>query len=290
LNSITTSQFPISGEKTKRQHTAVIQVFTGLPIAVPTSSDVKITLDLVEVETPVDATAVNRALDPGCLGPLSLPLAQRNNIVDMLLAETFVVAQILPPCASIQTALAIVAELMHALAVDPLRPAGAVFLQLRSGEDTVARSVLDVDVKVIALHLHDDIEVDLQVMRNALLHREVVSLVSLPPPRRLGPKEHNGEEDHGHRPLAAARRLRDILRFRFSYDKVSIFPKHAEQRCKGALVRTKGIESAHNIPFGPKVVLAEAGLFEAVHGCGQVSHGLPTATQLSADAMRRRVL
>jgi hypothetical protein len=139
----------------------VIQVFTRLPIAVPTSSNVEVALDLVEVETPVDAAAVDRTFDPGRLGPLGLPLAQGNDIVDMLLTETFVVAQVLPACTSVQAALVIMAELVHTLAVDPLRPASAVFLQLRGGEDAVTRGVLDVDVKVIALHLDDDVEVDL---------------------------------------------------------------------------------------------------------------------------------
>jgi hypothetical protein len=48
---------------------------------------------------------------------------------------------------------------------------------------------LHVDVQVVALHLHDHVQVDLQIVADALLDRELVRGVAVPPALRLGEGE-----------------------------------------------------------------------------------------------------
>lgn len=66
------------------------------------------------------------------------------------------------------------AQRMYALATGPLRPGCRPTGQGLPGKNAVARRVLHVDVDVLAPHGDDEIHVDLQVVRDALLHAERV--------------------------------------------------------------------------------------------------------------------
>jgi len=70
-------------------------------------------------------------------------------------------------------------------------------------------------VQVGAAHGDDDVEVDLQVVRDALLDAEVVRLVALPPAVQLreGEEQADGQEEGGD--LAAAAGGERIGRFGF---------------------------------------------------------------------------
>jgi hypothetical protein len=59
-----------------------------------------------------------------------------------------------------------------ALVLSPLLPRRGVLVQGISSQDTVTRSVLDIDVEVIAAHCDDHVEVYLQLVRNTLLDGE----------------------------------------------------------------------------------------------------------------------
>lgn len=76
-----------------------------------------------------------------------------------------------------------VIEQMHALGVDPLIPIGRVFAQLVARQDAIAAGVLHVDMEVGAAHGHHDVQVDLQLVRHALLHGKQMRFVpAIPAP------------------------------------------------------------------------------------------------------------
>ncbi len=193
--------------------TAVVQVLgEHLGVAVAAGRDVEVALDSVEVEGAVDAAAVGAgaAAETRGPGPASLLAAHGDDVVDVGLAEAFIV----PPGARVGAAVAVVAELVDALAVDPVRPQRGVLLEPRGGEDAVAGGVLDVHVQVLAGHAHDHVEVDLHAVAHALLDAEGVVLLALPPPRELGPEEDGGHDEHGDGPFPAARGAGHVLRLR----------------------------------------------------------------------------
>lgn len=173
----------------------------------------EISLNLVQVQTAKDPAAIRAtAAQPRSLPPLRPPPAQRDDVVDVLLAEALVVRGGRPPLAGDEPALLVPTEAVHAHAVDPLRPVGRVLGQHLGGEDAVAGGVLDVDVEVGALHVHDDVEVELHLPPHPLLDRERVHLLAAPPPRQLREDQHQRHHRHYHRPLAAARCPRHVLR------------------------------------------------------------------------------
>lgn len=184
----------------KTKLTTVVQVVPKLDITVTPRRDVKVTLDLVQIQTPKDAAAVRGgAPQPGRLAPAGALLSEGDNVVDVLLSEPFLVA-----LTRDDLAVLVVAEAVHARAVDPLRPGGVVHLEAGGGHDAVPRGVLDVDVDVLAPHVHHRVHVDLHRLAHALFHGKGVRLHAAPPARQLGPRQDRRDEQHGHRPLAAA--------------------------------------------------------------------------------------
>lgn len=199
-------------------------------ISVTSSCDVEITLHLVQVQASVDTTAVSTALDLGRLCPLGLLPAERNNVVNVLLTETLLlVTQVVPARLSNDPALAVPSKLVHALAVNPLRPEGLVAMETLRSHDSIARCVLHVYVNIIALHSHHNVEVDLQLTTNTRLDLKVVRLGAAPPPGDLTPDEDQGDDGYGDCPFSAARGSLDILRFRLGCFNVSA-GKGAEAR------------------------------------------------------------
>lgn len=193
--------------------TFVIQVIPHLTVAVTPGRNVEIALDLVQIQTAIDPAAVRSAANPWSLCPLGPLLAQRNNVVDVLLSEALLlVAQILVARARVDPSLAVLAELVNPLCVDPLVEVGLVAVQPVRGHDAVARGVLHVDVNVVTLHAHHNVQVDLQLLRDALFHGKVVCLGAAPPAGNFAPDEEDRDEGHGDGPFAAACRSRDVLR------------------------------------------------------------------------------
>lgn len=190
--------------------TVVIQVLgEHLGIAVAARRDVEVALDPVQVQRAVDATAVglDAVAEAGGLGPARRLAAHGDDVVDVRLAEALIV----PSDARVDAALAVAPEPVDPLAIDPVGPGGRVLLQARRGEDAVPGGVLHVHVEVLAVHLHDDVEVDLHAVPDALLDAEGVVLLALPPPRQLGPEEEGRDDDHDDGPFPAARRAGHVL-------------------------------------------------------------------------------
>jgi hypothetical protein len=193
----------------------VVQVLSNLAVTVSTSSNVEITLHLVEIKTAVDTAAVRRTLDLWCLGPFRPLLSSPHNVVNVLLSKTLIlVSKVLPPSTSADLSILIPSEFVHSLLVHPLVPVGALPSQLVGGEDAIAGSVLDVDVQISALHTDDDVEVDLHLVGDALFDGKVVCFVAAPPPGDFGPEEDDGDDGHCDCPLAAAGGAGDVFRFR----------------------------------------------------------------------------
>lgn len=176
-------------------------------VAVSARREVEVALHLIQLERAVDATAVRRRTpQPRRLPPLCLAQTQRDDIVDVLLSETFVVLDrrtASVPFPGNHAALGVAAQAVHALAVDPVRPEGGVALEPLGGVDAVARGVLDVDVQVLAAHLDDHVDVDGQDVADALFDGEGVLLLAAPPAGQLGAEEDEGDEHHGDGPFAA---------------------------------------------------------------------------------------
>lgn len=161
----------------------MVQVLALLHVAVAAGGNVEIALHLVQIQAAKHATAVRPALGPGRLCPLGALATEGNDVVDVLLAKALVV----PAGAGVDLALLVLAQLVHALGIHPLAPGGGLARQLAGRQDAIARGVLDVDVQVAALHLDDDVEVDLHVVADALFDGKGVRLGAAPPAANLGP-------------------------------------------------------------------------------------------------------
>lgn len=163
-----------------------------LRIPMPSRRDMKVTLHLIPLQTPINPTRLAPTSHPRRPRKLPPPLPLRQHIMNVL----FLLRLEQPLTAAMQP--------MHALGVDPLLPVRRIPPQHVARQDAVARGVLYVDVQIRTPHGDDDVEVDLQFVRDALLDAEVVRLVALRPAVQLreGQQQADGEEQAGD--LAAA--------------------------------------------------------------------------------------
>jgi len=182
----------------------MIQMLPKLHVPVPAGRDVKIPLHLISLQTAINPTRFSLPPQPRRLRELPSPFPLRQHIVNVLFLLSL-------PCRS--TAM----QSMHAFGVQPLLPVRRVPPQHIACQDAIARGVLHVDVQVRTAHGDDDIEVDLQLVRNALLDAEMVRLVALEPSVQFGEgeEEADGEEEGGD--LAAAPGGEGVGGFGFCY-------------------------------------------------------------------------
>lgn len=136
------------GRRNRGFHTVMIQVLSKLHIPMASRRDMKISLHFVPLQATENPT---RALaSPRRLFELLPPLDLVQDMPDMGIALHLLFKQH-----------GVLLEQMHAPSVDPMAPARGVLAQHVTREDPIARSILHVDVKVVAGHGDDDIEVDL---------------------------------------------------------------------------------------------------------------------------------
>ena len=216
--------------------TIVLKMLAELGVTMTTSGDVEVALDLVEIETTEDAAAVGVTADTRGLVPASLLEASSNDIMNMLLAEPLIVLPGIIAGAGNRAAVLVGAELVDALGIDPVLPLSGILLEAGGGEDAVAGGILDVHVQVLALHAHDDVEVNLHLAADALLDGEGVVLLAPPPPRQLRPYQRARDQRDDHRPLPAARRPRHVLRFRLGCFAPAVVSKVTWDSPKGVIV------------------------------------------------------
>ena len=183
----------------------MVEMLAHVHISVTKSGDVEITLHLVQVQAAKYATTIGLSTGFRRLGPLGSLLTQGNDIVNVLLAKTFVIERFVQvSCARLDATLTIPSKLMHTLGIRPLRPNSRVVLQTSFGEDAIARGILDVDIEVVAFHLDDDVEIDLHRLGDALFDGKGVRLGTAPPATSFAPEEDEGDDEHGDGPFAAA--------------------------------------------------------------------------------------
>lgn len=197
-------------------HTVMVQVLAHSHVAVASRRDMKVSLHLVQVQASKHAAAVRLSLGPWSSRPLGPPLSESNNIMNVLFAKALIVSRV-PAHARVKLAILVLAELVHALFINPLAPSGGLAGQLVCSKDAISRGILDVDVQVVAVHLDDNVHIDLHVVPDAPFNSKRMGLCSAPPAAKLSPDEYAGDEEHGNSPFSTARRLRHILRLGFSY-------------------------------------------------------------------------
>lgn len=150
------------------KNTLVIQVLAKLGIPVASRRNVEVTLDLVALETAVDATRVfgRASLELGRLGELAVAAAHFAQ--HMARMRIFLFA--LEPARRLALHLhidrpdflpALLAQQPHQPLAIPHVPVGRVAVQHRCRENPVPRGILHVDVQVLAPHVHYRIQVDL---------------------------------------------------------------------------------------------------------------------------------
>lgn len=229
----------------------MVQVLAHSHVAVAPGRDVEISLHLVQVQASKHAAAVR--LSPGSRSPCPLgpPLGESDNVMNMLFAKTLVVSRV-PANARVELAILVLAELVHALFINPLAPGGGLASQLVRSKDAIPRGILDVDVQIVAVHLDDDVEINLHVMPDAPLNGKRMRLDSAPPAAKLSPYEYAGDEEHGNSPFSATRRLRHILRLGFSYGMLAGKEQNMELEA-GVCVAVRNASKALTMPvFAPK--------------------------------------
>jgi hypothetical protein len=185
--------------------TAVVEVLAKLHVAVAAGGDVEVALDLVAVEAAEDAARVCGAPDARRLGELLL-------LLDAQVVVHLEVVHV--PAASDLTSI----QLMHALLsvlARPLRPARGVLAQQIASERAVASGVLHVDVQVGAPHADDDVEVDLHVVRDALLDGKRLGCGAREPARGFGPCQPDACEDERDSPSGRVAALHEVRLLRF---------------------------------------------------------------------------
>jgi hypothetical protein len=170
----------------------VIEVLAKLHVTVTTSGDVEISLDLVELEAAEDATRVGYSTSTQSrrLCKLLLLAGSTQVIMDILL--------LVIGTASFSSA---ATEVMSTFCILPVRPDGEVAGESLRSHDAVARGVLDVEVYIVALHGDDNVEVELQVVRDALFDAEGVVGFAHVPAAHLGhcqQERGQGEEERPH--------------------------------------------------------------------------------------------
>jgi hypothetical protein len=195
--------FPQEGEL---RLTLMIQVLAKLLVAVTTGGYVKVTLNLVESETAKDtAGIVVTTLGHFWRSCKLLPLVSSAEIVVDIL---FLVVD-----ASSFSGTA--SQLVGALDTVPVRPESRVAREGLTGHDTISRGILNVDVHVVALHGDDDVEVELQVVRDALFHAERVVSLAHVPSAHLGHCQQERGQGEKERPHSSILRLCRVGRFGF---------------------------------------------------------------------------
>lgn len=184
----------------------MVKMLRKLLIPVPSGGDMEIPLHLIPLQTPINATGVNRIapsntrplrkLLPGIAAHLTHDMTHMCILLLSREPRILLVAQRLVLMAA---GVRLVVALLH-----PLHPACILAAEQDVGEDAVARSVLDVHAQRVAGHVDHDVEVQLQVVRDAFFNAEMVVFGAAPPGPEFREAEDcaYGEDEDG--PLSAA--------------------------------------------------------------------------------------
>ncbi|KAL9590027.1 MAG: hypothetical protein Q9203_001185, partial [Teloschistes exilis] len=106
-------------------------------------------------------------------------------------------------------------QLMRPLHGGPVVPIGRILVQQIAGEDAVAAGILNVDVQIVAEHGDDDVEVDLELVRDAFLDGEEVGFMAPVPAKEFAEGEEKRDEDQDEGGVATGRGTAGVGRFGF---------------------------------------------------------------------------
>lgn len=184
----------------------MIQMLSKLDISMTTGCDVEISLHFVPLQTAKNSTCPSPP--SGCLFEFLFPPNLTQHMPDMGIALHFILIQ---PCAVLQQ--------MHPFRIHPMVPARRVLAQHISRQDPVARGVLDVDVQVQTVHGNHNVEVDLQIVRNALFHGEKVAFMAAIPATELREGQKDGDEEQEKGGVATGRAASGVGWLGFGWSK-----------------------------------------------------------------------
>ena len=193
------------------RQTFVAQVLSKLHIPVPPRRDVEIPLHLVPLQAAIDPTRIIPHAPRRPRRPAKRPLPPPH-LPQHMAHMRILLLGLLP-----RGAIALIRGPMQRLALHPQRPGGRVPVEHFAGEDAVARGVLHVDVQVEAAHGDDDVEVDLQRVRDAFFHAEVVGFRAGVPVAEFGEGEEGGDEEEEEGGVAAGCGAAGVGRFGFGW-------------------------------------------------------------------------
>ena len=194
-------------EERRVRRTLMIQVLAKLHVSVSASGDVEITLYLVELQSAIDTTRVRHST-PTQLGRLCKLLLS-------LFRSTEVIMDILLLIIGTSSFGSTATKMMSTLCILPMRPHGWVAVKGLTGHDAVTRGILDVDMEVVAFHGHYDVEVELEIVRDALFYAEGVVRFTHVPAAHLGHCQQERGEGEEERPYSSILCLGLVRRFRF---------------------------------------------------------------------------
>jgi hypothetical protein len=166
----------------------------------------KITLHLITLQTPINPTRIRNLAPahPRSLGKLASGIAAylANNMVHVsvrLLRAESVIVLMVERLVFVRTIIGLVVTLLH-----PELPGRFFALKKVACDDAVAGGILDVYAKGVAGHVNDYVEVELEVVGDALFNAEVVVFAAAPPCFELGEAEEGADEEDEDGPLTTA--------------------------------------------------------------------------------------
>lgn len=163
--------------------TAMVQVVAEIHIPVSSRRDMEVSLDLIPFQTPIYPTRILYISPPHPRGLGELPPRIAPMLTQQMSHMLIFFLRIFPPdMLRIQRLV-----LLHAIPdlsvhfIVPKLPAGRFLGEQLTGQDPVAHGILDVHPQRITRHRNHHVHVELQFLRNTLLHAEVVILLPAEP-------------------------------------------------------------------------------------------------------------
>ena len=160
-------------------------MFAKLHVSVASCGDVEVSLHLVALDRAPHPTRVGFAAEAWRLWELALLLRGANVVMHIL---SFALSKVL--LASLRILLA-----AGILASQPLAPSRRILFQKLSGEHAIAGGVLDVDVHIVAFHRDHDVQVQLEIVRDALFDGERMCRRSGEPTARFRKDQRHGRHE-----------------------------------------------------------------------------------------------
>ena len=162
-------------------------------IAMPSRRDVEIPLHLVPFQTPKDATAIRTLTPSQSRRPPKLPLRTPHLPQNMSYVRVLLLfLHHLPALQSVHPF----------IGIDPMVPDRPVLLQHVASQDAIPAGVLNVYVEIGTLHRDDNVEIDLQIVGDALFDGEEVGYVAGVPAAKFREGEDGGDDDESNSHVA----------------------------------------------------------------------------------------